>query len=236
MKHSNLSAKPIRRFNFTIRWPALVVCVFAASAPARADETSSAAMISDALLAAPSSVTDTAKIYGWTSKGELTLLRDGKGPYTCVSSGAFSVRIGKPPLPYPDPLCADENGWAFLKAVWAENDPLHPQKPYPTTPGLVWMLAGMNVQKGAVALGHGEHSKTSVVEGTAGKAAGDVFQMTPHVMIMPIPFDKTVSQLSTKYDLDSPLNEWIMAAGTPYEHLMVHFSKNEVKAMMGPAK
>jgi hypothetical protein len=95
------------------------------------------------------------------------------------------------------------------------------------------MLAGMNVQKGAVALGHGEHSKTSVVEGAAG---GDVFQMTPHVMIMPIPFDKTVSQLSTKYDLESPLNEWIMAAGTPYEHLMVHFSKNEVKAMAGPAK
>ena len=97
------------------------------------------------------------------------------------------------------------------------------------------MLAGMNVQKGAVALGHGEHSKTSVVEGTAGKAGGDEFQMTPHVMIMPIPFDKTVSQLSTKYDLDSPLNEWIMAAGT-YEHLMVHFSKNEVKAMMEAGK
>jgi hypothetical protein len=226
----------LNRSKTLLTFSASILLVAAASAPARADETSSAAMISDALLAAPSSVTDTAKIYGWTSKGELTLLRDGKGPYACVSSGAFSVRIGKAPLPYPDPLCADENGWAFLKAVWAENDPLHPQKPYPTTPGLVWMLAGMNVQKGAVALGHGEHSKTSVVEGTGSKAGGDVFQMTPHVMIMPIPFDKTVSQLSTKYDLDSPLNEWIMAAGTPYEHLMVHFSENEVKAMKGPAK
>ena len=88
-----------------------------------ADEDWKAKMIADALLATPPSVTATAKIYAWADKGELTMVRDGDGPYTCVASGSFSVRVGKPPLPYPDPLCADENGWAFLKAVWAENDP-----------------------------------------------------------------------------------------------------------------
>jgi hypothetical protein len=53
---------------------------------------------------------------------------------------------------------------------------------------------------------------------------------------MPVPFNKSVSKLSTKYDLDNPLNEWIMAAGTPYEHLMVHFSADEVKAMVEAGK
>jgi hypothetical protein len=41
----------------------------------------------------------------------------------------------------------DQNAWAFLKAVWSEKDPLKPEKPYPTAPGLVWMLAGMSVAK-----------------------------------------------------------------------------------------
>ena len=56
--------------------------------------------IADALLAAPPSVTDDAAIYGWTADGELILVRHGTGPYTCVSSDAFSLRVGKPPLPY----------------------------------------------------------------------------------------------------------------------------------------
>ena len=190
-------------------------------------------MIADALLAAPPSVTATAKIYAWTDKGELTLVRDGDGPYTCVASGSFSVRVGKPPLPYPDPMCMDPNGWAFLRAVWAEKTPLTPAKPYPNSPGLVWMLAGMNVEKGAVALGAGEETK---VGAAAGKGGGNVYQMTPHIMIMPLPSDKKVATLSTKYDLEHPLHSWIMAAGTPYEHLMVHLSAEDVKAMMEAGK
>jgi hypothetical protein len=140
------------------------------------DEKWRAEMIADALLAAPPSVTSTAKIYAWTDKGELTMVRDGAGPYTCVASGSFSVRVGKPPLPYPDPMCMDSNGWAFLRAVWAEKT-LTPAKPYPNSPGLVWMLAGMNVDKGAVALGASEETK---IGAAAGKGGGNVYQMTPH--------------------------------------------------------
>jgi hypothetical protein len=91
------------------------------------------------------------------------------------------------------------------------------------------MLAGMNVDKGAVALGASEETK---VGAAAGKGGGNVYQMTPHIMIMPLPSDKKVSTLSTKYDLEHPLHSWIMAAGTPYEHLMVHVSAEDVKAMM----
>jgi hypothetical protein len=194
-----------------------------------ADEKWKSEAIADALLAAPPSVTDDATIYGWTADGELILVHYGTGPYTCVSSGAFSLRVGKPPLPYPDPMCMDQNAWAFLKAVWSEKDPLKPEEPYPTAPGLVWMLAGMSVDKGAVAVGA---SETSVVKTAAAGAGGDMFQMTPHVMIMPVPFNKEVAELGTRYDLDNPLSPWIMAAGTPYEHLMVHFSADDVTAMM----
>jgi len=225
---------PQRKLSVVVVSCAISLSITSLIHPARAgDQTGKSEAIADALLAAPPSVTNDARIYGWTAKGELTLLRDGKGPYTCVSSGAFSLRLGKPALPYPDPMCMDQNGWAFLQAVWSEKDPLHPKKPYPTSPGLVWMLAGMSVQKGAVAIGA---SETSVVKASAGATGGEMFQMTPHVMIMPVPFNKSVSKLSTKYDLDNPLNEWIMAAGTPYEHLMVHFSADEVKAMVEAGK
>ena len=139
----------------------------------------------------------------------MILVRYGTGPYTCVSSGAFSTRVGKPPLPYPDPMCMDQNAWAFFKAVWSEKTPLKPEKPYPTAPGLVWMLAGMSVAKGAVAVGA---SEASVVETGAGASGGDIFQMSPHVMIMPVPFNNETAALGTKYDLDNPLNAWIMAA------------------------
>ena len=113
--------------------------------------------------------------------------------------------------------------------MWSEENPIEPEKPYPTAPGLVWMLAGMSVNKGAVAVGA---SETSVIKATAGEAGGEVFQMTPHVMIMPVPFNKEVATLPTRYDLHHPRSAWIMAAGTPYEVLMVHFSADDVTGLM----
>jgi hypothetical protein len=183
-----------------------------------------AAAIKDASLAAPPSVTADAKIYGWTKDGKLALARDGSGPYTCVASGAFSIRVGKPALPYPDPMCLDQNAWSYIQALWNK------QKPSSTAPGLVWMLAGMNVTKSAVDIG------ASAISTTAGATDEKVVQMTPHVMIMPLPFDKKVASMTTKYNLEHPLNAWIMAAGKPHEHLMVHFSAEDTKALMEPNK
>jgi hypothetical protein len=45
-------------------------------------------------------------------------------------------------------------------------------------------------------------------------------------------FNKDTVKLSTSYHLDHPLNAWIMVAGTPIEHLMVHFSNDDVQGMM----
>jgi hypothetical protein len=38
--------------------------------------------------------------------------------------------------------------------------------------------------------------------------------------------------LPQAYDIEHPLNPWIMAAGTAIEHLMVHFSEEDAAAMM----
>jgi hypothetical protein len=194
------------------------------AAPTSEDDWKAAA-IADASLAAPPSVTADAKIYGWTKDGKLALARDGSGPYTCVASGAFSIRVGKPALPYPDPMCLDQNAWSYIQALWSK------QKPSSTVPGLVWMLAGMNVTKSAVDIGASAISTTG-----SGATDAEVVQMTPHVMIMPLPFDEKAAGMTTKYNLEHPLNAWIMAAGKPHEHLMVHFSAEDTKALMEPNK
>jgi hypothetical protein len=185
------------------------------------------ATVADALLAAPPAVTDDATVLGWTADGDLVVARYGDGPYTCIASGAFSTRLGKPALPYPDPMCLDQNAWSFLQAVWSGAGP----DDLPTAPGLVWMLAGMSVSRDAVDVGA---SVVNVAHDTP--AGGDFVQMTPHVMIMPLPFSEGVAGLTTSYHLNAPLDSWIMAAGQPHEHLMVHFSDKDVGAMMRSAE
>jgi len=204
---------------------ALAVASVATSTQA-ADKEWIAATISDAVQAAPPSVTDTASIYGWTPKGELVLARYGSGSYTCIGSGSFSLRVGKPALPYPDPMCLDHNAWAFIQALWSGS------KPLPTEPGLIWMLAGMNVSKSAVDIGA---ASVSVAKEGADKEKSGIVQMTPHVMVLPLPFDEKGSSMGTAYSMGDPLGAWIMAAGKPHEHLMVHFSAKDVSAMMSPA-
>jgi hypothetical protein len=193
----------------------------------------SAATIADALQAAPPAVTDDATILGWTSEGELAEARHGAGPYTCIASGSFSLRLGKPALPYPDPMCLDRNAWSFLQAVWSAGAVEHGEDHLPTAPGLVWMLAGMNVSRDAVDVGA---SGVNVAQNTSEMAGTKVIQMTPHVMIMPLPLSESTAGVAANYNLNDPLASWIMAAGQPHEHLMVHFSAEDVDAMMSPAE
>jgi hypothetical protein len=230
-RHKEISMASMKTVLATTSGLLLLCMVVTASAADNIDEQWKAEQIADALKAAPASVTENAKIYAWTDQGEMVMVRDGTGPYTCVASGFASLRLGKPALPYPDPWCLDQNAWAFMTAVWSEKDPLHPQKPYPTAPGLAWMLAGMNIKQGAMAVGKDEKSVVKTM--ATDKAGKEIIQMTPHVMIMPVPFNKKSANLPTSYTQDNPLNSWVMAAGTPIEHLMVHFSDAAVAGMMG---
>jgi hypothetical protein len=184
-----------------------------------------AAQIADALQAAPATVTAGATIFGW-KQTELVLVRPGKGPYSCVASGSWSLRLGNPTLPYPDPFCADQNAFAYMRAVWNERDPLRPVRPFPSAPGLVWMLAGMNVMHGAA--GHSADVTASLKVGS--KHQGNI-TMTPHLMILPLPLDPLTADLPGGYDPNQELAMWIMGANTPTAHLHVHFTPATFKAL-----
>ena len=185
-------------------------------------------MIADAITAAPPSVTNDATIYAWDKKGQMILLQPGTGPYVCLASGFQSTRVGKPSLPYPDPMCLDQNAWNFMRHVLSEKNPMKPSRPYPTAPGLVWMLSGMALKDGMVDLG----SSDTKVEVTVAKSGVKIVRISPHLMIMPFPVNEKTAGMSTKYNTANPGASWIMAAKSPIEHVMVHFSEQEVSAMM----
>lgn len=191
------------------------------------DDAWKAAMIKDALTAAPPTVTAHAELYAWDSKKNLVKLREGTGSYKCVASGAFGARIGKPDLPFPDPMCMDGNAWAFLSATWKEKNPLKPVTAYPTEPGMVWMLAGMSVPGGIVSHADNPQAEYKIV------ADGNkLVRLSPHIMVMPLPVNGKQSLLGYQYDTKDPNASWVMAAGTPMEHLMIHFGEKETAEMM----
>jgi hypothetical protein len=180
-----------------------------------------AAQIADALHAAPLSVTDQAKIYAWQPLGQLVLVRDGPGPYTCVASGSSSLRFAKPPLPYPDPFCADPHAWAFIQAYWTEEDP-DPTETFrllPQTPGLVWMLPGRQGVTGHVVPGKDEPALVqTTLTGSAqdaGHAAAYTTSLTLQLIILPLPLDPAASKFSDTSDPMHPLTLWMRARGTP---------------------
>lgn len=190
------------------------------------------AHIAEALTAAPSVVTRDARIFAWREDGSRVLIREGDGPYTCVASGSYSLRLQQPALAHPDPLCADQNAWAFFEAIWAEDDPLAPSETLPSAPGLVWMLRGMNISGGQVRYGRAEDGQLHVGgEPEAGSESDAVVNMTPHVMIWPLRIDPHVAQLPEVYDVLAPPAQWVMAGGTTVAHMHVHFSEATYAAL-----
>jgi len=227
----------------TIQWNSRVRCwsVFALIAaaagcgeseagPEAVDEEWVEAKIAEALTAAPAVVTHDARIFAWTDDGRRVLIREGTGPYTCIASGSYSLRLGSPALPHPDPLCADQNAWAFFEAIWSEEDPLNPSASLPMAPGLVWMLRGMNIASGEVSYGSGSEGRLRI-GGDAGGVTDTIINMTPHVMIWPLPIDAQLAELPAVYDAISPPTQWVMAGGTTVAHLHVHFSDATAEAL-----
>jgi hypothetical protein len=185
------------------------------------------AQIGDALRAAPPTVTHTAKIYAWQPFGQLVLVRDGPGPYTCVASGSASLRFAKPPLAFPDPFCADPHAWAFIQAYWTEEspEPTEAIRPLPQAPGLVWMLSGIHEVKGRISPGTDEQALvqtrlTSTTQGS-GHTAADTISLTPQLIILPLPLDPTASGFPGASDPTHPLTLWMRARGTPIGYVPV---------------
>ena len=183
------------------------------------------AQIEDALQAAPPTVTQNARIYAFTDDGERVLVRDGNGPYTCVASGSNSLRVGKPAFPYPDPICADQNAWAYFDAVWAESNPLNPSKPLPTVPGMAWMLGGMNISAGGIKYGQDGDSVVGIMSNSSMSNGDDHVRMSPHIMILPLPVDAQEAEMPVTFDPINSDSTWVMAAGTTLAHVHVHFTE-----------
>jgi hypothetical protein len=166
-------------------------------------------------------VTHTAKIYAWRPYGQLVLVRDGAGPYTCVASGSASLRFAKPPLSFPDPFCADPYAWDFIQAYWTEedSDPTGAIRPLPLAPGLVWMPSGRQGVTSRVGPGKDELTlvQTTLMSAAqdAGHMAADTISLTPQLMILPLPLDPAASKLPETSDPTHPLTLWMRARGTP---------------------
>lgn len=190
------------------------------------------AQIADALRAAPPTITAGARIYAFKEDGERVLVRDGDGPYTCVASGSNSFRVGKPEFPNPDPICADQNAWAYFEAVWAESNPLKPSKPLPTVPGMAWMLAGMNIAAGGITYGQDSDSVVGIMSNPAASDGDDHVRMSPHIMILPLPVDAQQAGMPVTFDPTNSGLTWVMGAGTTMAHVHVHFSEEMRDALL----
>jgi hypothetical protein len=190
------------------------------------------AQIADALRAAPPTVTENAKLYAFTDNGERVLVRDGNGPYTCVASGSNSLRVGKPAFPYPDPICADQNAWAYFDAVWAESNPLKPSRPLPTVPGMAWMLGGMNISAGGIKYGQDGDSVVGIMSNSGMSNGDDHVRMSPHIMILPLPVDAQEAEMPVTFDPSNSDSTWVMASGTTLAHVHVHFTEKMRDALL----
>ncbi|HUO55585.1 MAG TPA: hypothetical protein VMU18_12630 [Rhodoblastus sp.] len=92
-----------------------------------------------------------------------------------------------------DPTRLDPNARAFLDALRSRK------QPSPKAPGLVRMLAGMNVSPSAVDVG------ASAIATTGEAKDAEIVPMTPHVMVMPQPFAEKVAHAKAKYNVAHPL-------------------------------
>jgi len=166
----------------------LALCVgtsLAVALPTTEIPTSEPAYIAKVKTAAPEQIVSKANIVMKQADGSMKTLQSGNNGYTCTINGSGT------------PLCADDNGLAWMKAVGAKQDP-------PNKIGFIYMLAGDTGANNADAHGGHEHW----------------VQTGPHVMIVG-PMVKDMPGYSRSVDVVDATQPYSMYPGTPYEHLML---------------
>ena len=83
--------------------------------------------IANAMSAAPKTVAQEATIVDMDEKGQMKVLREGKGPFTCMPDNPMS--------PGNDPMCLDKAGMEWAKAWMGKAAP-------PAGVGFAYMLMG----------------------------------------------------------------------------------------------
>jgi hypothetical protein len=154
---------------------------------------SDSAFIRRAMTGAPRSISAEAAVARIDEKeGKVTSLREGTNGFTC----------GTMPDGGDSPVCADEAGWEFLVSAFTKQP-----KPKNDKPGIAYMMQGGM---------HWESPGGDIVMGPQKNAR--MAKEPPHWMLL-WPFHQAESGLPTH-----PHGEgtYIMFAGTPYAHLMIH--------------
>jgi hypothetical protein len=129
------------------------------------------------------------------SKATIIMMQEGKPRELQAGSNGFTCLIA----PDGTPLCADENGMEWIKAVGARTDP-------PDKIGFIYMLAG---DTGTT--NHHPHQRDTRQHWV---------QTGPHVMIVG-PRVRDMPGYPRTLDVADPSQPYVMFPGTTYEHLML---------------
>jgi hypothetical protein len=129
------------------------------------------------------------------SQATIIMMQEGKPRELQAGSNGFTCLIA----PDGTPLCADQNGMEWVKAVGARTDP-------PDKIGFIYMLAG---DTGTT--NHHPHQRETRIHWV---------QTGPHVMIVG-PRVREMMGYPRTADVADPSQPYVMFPGTIYEHLML---------------
>lgn len=161
------------------------------NAAARNGAASDAALIANAVSAAPPPVGREATVIAFDKDGQQRTLRSGSGEFTCFPDN--------PDRPGDHPMCFDRGGLAWLKAWMAKQPP--PAGPV----GVTYML------QGSWTASNEDPHPPALAPGQVGVQSG------PALMILNV----RGQLAGYPREPGNTGRPWVMWAGTPYEHLMV---------------
>jgi len=158
-----------------------------------ADAADNAAVIKNAMSAAPDAVATNATIATFDDKMQMTILRKGTNGFTCMPDD--------PSTPTNDPMCLDENSMVWLHAYMTKAQPPEGKV------GIAYMLQGDS------------SASNTDPYATAPPAGGKWLTDGPHLMI----FNTAALTSAYPHTGDNPdtTQPYVMYPGTPYAHLMV---------------
>jgi hypothetical protein len=158
---------------------------------ARSGVKSDAALIADALSAAPAAVSRQATVIAFDEQGRERTLRRGSGEFTCFPDD--------PATPGDDPMCFDRSGLAWARAWMAKRDP----PPGPV--GVAYMLRGSWT------------ASNTDPHATAPRSGEQWVETGPALMVLNV----RGQLADYPREPSDPTRPFVMWPGTPYEHLMV---------------
>ena len=94
------------------------------------------------------------------------------------------------------------------------------------------MLGGMNISAGGIKYGQDGDSVVGIMSNSGMSDTNGHVQMSPHIMILPLPVDAQEAGMPATYDPTNTENTWVMAAGTTLAHVHVHFTQEMRDALL----